>query len=186
MQLFGSYTSPYVRHCRVVLLETELPCEFIESDGQMSSKHSPAQRLPFLRDRDLLLTDSAPIVRHLREHAGQSFMPTIEEYDQFCLVNTLIDSAVNLFILEKDGLTPEQSSYLKRQSNRIDTCLQTLAQIPLSQGAPYSDFELRLGCVLAWSRFRKRFEFDQHPELVAFLAQIDQYAPFIETAPPNN
>lgn len=186
MQLFGSYTSPYVRHCRVVLLETELPCEFVESDGQTSAKHSPAQRVPFLRDGDRLLTDSASIVRYLREKAGQSFLPSIEDYDRFCLANTLMDSAVNLFMLEKDGLTPEQSPYLKRQSNRIATCLQTLAQHPLSHTAPYSDFELRLGCVLAWSRFRNRFEFSQYDELATFLAKIDQYTPFSDTAPPKN
>ena len=30
MKLYGSFTSPFVRHVRIVLLETGLACEFIE------------------------------------------------------------------------------------------------------------------------------------------------------------
>lgn len=185
MQLFGSFTSPFVRHCRIVLLETGTACEFVESDAQTSARHSPAQKLPFLKDGERLLTDSTSIIRYLREHAVQGFFPKIEDYDRFCLANTLLDAAVNLFMLEKDGITPEQSPYLQRQRNRIDTCLEALAQCPLSDGPPYNDFELRLGCVLAWSRFRQRFEFSQHPELTGFLERMDRYDHFSHTAPPD-
>ena len=40
MKLYGSYTSPFVRHCRIVLLETQQSCEFIETD-QTSSATNP-------------------------------------------------------------------------------------------------------------------------------------------------
>lgn len=186
MQLFGSYTSPYVRHCRTVLNETGLTCEFVESDAKVSAERSPAQKLPFLKDGERMLTDSASIIRYLREKAGQDFLPAIEDYDRFCLANTLLDSAVNLFLLERDGLTPAQSPYLERQRRRIDTCLDSLSECPMSDAAPYSDFELRLGCVLAWGRFRQRFEFAHYSSLDGFMAGIDQYAPFAETAPPTD
>ena len=32
MKLFGSYTSPYVRHCRIVLAQNGQDCEFVETD----------------------------------------------------------------------------------------------------------------------------------------------------------
>ena len=88
MQLFGSYTSPYVRHCRIALAETGLRGEFIESDTRTSAERSPSQKLPFLQDGELLLTDSSSILRYLREKAGQSFFPSLRGYDDFCLTNS--------------------------------------------------------------------------------------------------
>lgn len=185
MQLFGSYTSPYVRHCRIALKETGLRCEFVESDARTSAERSPTQKLPFLNDGERHLTDSASILRYLREKAGQRFFTRLQDYDDFLLANTLMDSAANLFMLEKDGLTPEQSPYLERQRRRIDTCLDALAQRPLGNQPPYSDFELRLGCVLAWSRYRQRFAFEHYTALAELLEALDDYAPFAETAPPT-
>lgn len=184
MQLFGSYTSPYVRHCRIALLETDLACEFVESDARTSAERSPTQKLPFLQDGEQLLTDSCSILRYIREKANQPFFPSLRDYDDFCLTNTLMDSAANLFVLEKDGITPEQSPYLERQRRRIDTSLDALSQRPLTQNAPYSDFELRLGCVLGWARFRDRFSFTQYPALAEFYENLGQYAPFAQTTPP--
>ena len=63
MELFGSFTSPYVRHCRVVLAHTGLDCEFVETDYDQSAARSPTRRVPFLRDGDRMLTDSASILR---------------------------------------------------------------------------------------------------------------------------
>ncbi len=185
MQLFGSYTSPYVRHCRIALAETGLRCEFVESDTRTSAERSPSQKLPFLQDGELLLTDSASILRYLREKAGQSFFPSLRDFDDFCLANTLMDAAQNLLVLERDGLTPAQSPYLERQQRRIDTVLDALAQRAPSNQPPFSDFELRLGCVLAWGRYRNRFSFQQYAGLTELLEGLDQYAPFAETAPPQ-
>lgn len=185
MQLFGSYTSPYVRHCRIALAETGLRCELVESDARTSAERSPSQKLPFLLDGELLLTDSSSILRYIREKAGQSFFPSVRDYDDYCLVNTLMDAAQILLVLERDGITPEHSVYLERQCRRIDTSLDALAQRPLSIQPSYSDFELRLGCVLAWGRYRDRIHFDQYPRFTELLEGLDQYAPFAETAPPQ-
>lgn len=183
MQLFGSYTSPFVRHCRIVLLETGLPCEFVESDASVSAARSPTKKLPFLVDGDLLLTDSTTIIRHLREQAGEAFLPNLRDHDHFCLVNTALDAAANLFMLEKDGVSPEGSPYLGRQQNRVQSCLEVLNDSVLGLKAPYSDFELRLGTFLAWGRFRNRFDVSPYPRLVDFLTAMDQYPHFASTAP---
>lgn len=47
MELFGSYTSPFVRHCRIALLETKTKFSFTETDFETSAKLSPAKRFPF-------------------------------------------------------------------------------------------------------------------------------------------
>lgn len=183
MQLFGSYTSPFVRHCRIVLLETSLPCEFVESDASVSAARSPTKKLPFLVDGDLVLTDSTTIIRHLREQAGEAFLPKLRDHDYFCLVNTALDAAVNLFLLEKDGVSPESSTYLGRQHKRVQSCLEVLNGLELGLKAPYSDFELRLGSFLAWGRFRNRFDASPYPRLVDFLSAMDKYPHFTATAP---
>jgi glutathione S-transferase len=48
---------------------------------------------------------------------------------------------------------------------------------------PYNDAELRLLCYLDWVLFRKRFTFDEYPNLTAFLAGARAYQPFTQTIP---
>lgn len=50
MRLFGSYTSPFVRHIRTALADTGMEYEFVETDCSNSAALSPAQRVPFLHD----------------------------------------------------------------------------------------------------------------------------------------
>ena len=38
MKLYGNYTSPFVRHCRVALLQQKLDCDFVEIDYAMTAK----------------------------------------------------------------------------------------------------------------------------------------------------
>lgn len=183
MKLYGSYTSPFVRHCRIVLLETGLPCEFIVTDGAASAAKSPTRKVPFLEDGELLLTDSCSIVKYLREKNMQAFCFTAIEYDRFCLVNTLLDASVNLFMLEKDGILPEQSAYLQRHAARIKSGLATLETMRWRSAPPYNDAELRLLCYLDWVLFRKLFSFDEYTNLTQFLNNARSYQPFTQTIP---
>ena len=64
MKLYGSYTSPYVRHCRIVIEQLGLACDFVEADYTLSAKKSPSMKVPFLQDGDLQLTDSTSILFH--------------------------------------------------------------------------------------------------------------------------
>lgn len=185
MQLFGSYTSPFVRHCRIALLETGLPCDFVETDYAASAVGSPAQRVPYLEDDHIQLHDSAAILKYLRSKAGQPFLDDAVDYDRFCLVNTALDTTVNVFLLERDGITPQQSAYLQRQSNRIASSLEALNGASLPAQAPYSDADLRLACFLDWALFRNRFTLDAYPQLAAFLENANSYEHFRVTAPPR-
>jgi glutathione S-transferase len=183
MELFGSYTSPYVRHCRILLLETGLDCVFTEIDHSISAAQSPTKRMPFLRDGAVTLTDSSSIVKYLRNKAGQAFFEDAVAYDRFCMVNTALDTTVNLFMLEKDGVTPEKSSYLMRQSQRLVSTLEELNKQPLPTQGPYTDTDLRLACYLGWALFRKRVDLKLYPNLEIFLQAANDYEYFRVTAP---
>lgn len=184
MQLFGSYTSPFVRHIRIVLERTGIDCEFVETDYAQSAAQSPACRVPFLRDGDRMLTDSLSILRHLRETAGDAFFADLDEFDRFLLVDTALDACVNVFLLERDGIGPDQVGYLKRQQLRIRQCLQALEDG--SDGTRSSlegDFALRLGCFLSWALFRERLTLDDFPRLADFQRRFESDALIAGTHP---
>ncbi|MEX0914692.1 MAG: glutathione S-transferase [Wenzhouxiangellaceae bacterium] len=174
MKLHGSYTSPYVRHCRIALAQTGLDCEFVETDYEQSAAQSPACRVPFLHNGELMLTDSASILKYLREKAGQTFFEGVRDYDLFLLVNTAMDSTVNLFLLGKEGFTPETSAYLKRQQRRVDQTLKYLNRlIAETESGDWSDGRIRLGCYLSWALFRERLTLDDHPALAQLQRQFE-------------
>ena len=185
MKLYGSYTSPFVRHCRIVLLETELACDFIETDAAGSAVQSPTKRVPFLQDGDQFFTDSSSIIKYLREKAGGSFCPSAKELDDFCLVNTALETTVNIFFLERDGAKAAEIPYLQRQVARIESSLSELNKFDLPTRAPYNDAQLRLACYIGWAMFRKRVDFSPYPQLQTFFANISQYPYFQDTAPQS-
>lgn len=183
MKLYGSFTSPYVRHCRIALLEVNTSFEFIETDQTISAIKSPTKRVPFLEDGEIFLSDSSSILKHLREKAGTAFLATASELNQFCIVNTALDATTNLFFLERDGVDIQAYEYTRRQAARIESSLAELNATQLPLQAPYSDVDLRLGCYLAWGLFRKRISLAAYENLQKFLTNINQYPPFADTAP---
>lgn len=184
MKLYGSYTSPFVRHCRIALLENNIAYEFVETDQASSAVKSPTKRVPFLADGNVFLTDSSSILKYIREKSGQSFLTALAEMDQFCTINTALDSTVNLFFLQRDGVNIQAYEYLKRQSARIDSSLAELNQLELPMSTPYNDVHLRLACYLAWALMRKCISLDPYTNLQKFLDNMDNYPPFAQTKPP--
>lgn len=183
MKLYGSYTSPFVRHCRIVLLETGLPFEFIETDMIGSAARSPTKRVPFLEDGDQLFTDSGSIIKYLREKAGNTFCADAKEFDQFCMVNTALDATTNLFFIERDGVQVGDIPYLQRQAARIESTLGELNAMKLPMCAPYNDAQLRLACFIGWAKFRKRLDFTRYDNVENFFKGAQSYENFTLTAP---
>lgn len=185
MRLYGSYTSPFVRHCRIVLAETALSAEFIETAGNDPRNKSPTRRVPYFEDGSVRLSDSTSILRYLREKSGGTFLPNVEALDSYCLVNTLLDAGVNVFLFERvDGLLPEKSEYLRRQVARVESGLAELNARAWPADLRGNDAAIRLACFLAWGRFRKRFTIEGMDSLKAVLAAADEWEHFAATAPP--
>lgn len=184
MILYGSYTSPFVRHCRIELITSGLDYEFVETDYAASDTGSPTKRVPYLEDSGRKLTDSSSILLHLKNKQGKGFIDTPENMELFAMAGTALDTAINLFLLEKEGQTPENNAYLARQQARVESSLVALDAHDLSMAAPYSIAEIRLGCLLDWGLYRQRFSIEQAANLSAFLDAIRSWGPFAETAPP--
>lgn len=185
MKLYGSYTSPFVRHCRIALAESGQHFEFIETDYSQSALASPAQRVPFLRLGELQLHDSSSILKYIREHSGRDFLADLVDYDRYCLINTALDTCINIFLLERDGFTAEQIPYLKRQQARIDAILLELSHQNWLKNNPWNDASIRLACFLDWALFRQRLELSNYPVLLTFLQYARDQDVFANTAPPT-
>lgn len=184
MKLYGSYTSPFVRHCRIVLLETGINCEFIETDQVASAAKSPTKRVPFFEDGDIFLTDSSAIIKYLREKSGHHFCASTEELNKLCLVNSALDTVVNLFFIKRDGVDISGTPYLQRQAARIQSTLEELNSTPFSLHAPYDDADLRLGCFIGWAKLRNQIDFSVYPNIEKFYQEILGYEFFEKTMPP--
>ena len=185
MELFGSYTSPYVRHCRIVMMQLGQSFKFVETNNDMSAKGSPTQRVPYLRDGDRFLTDSSSILKYTRQKAGQPFLADIDDAERFHLANTGLEATVNVFQMEKDGITPPQSPYLKRQAARTQSVLETLNASKPEITSPASDSILRIACFFGWALFRKRIDLRPYPHLASFYEHAQRIPHFPETAPPT-
>ena len=186
MKLYGSYTSPFVRHCRVALAQEGLDFDFIEADYAMSAEKSPTAKVPFLADGDLALTDSSSILKYIREKSGKRFLADLDDYENFAMANTLQDAAINVFILEKEGFDAEQIQYMARQKNRIQSGLKAFNQ---HFGAnPNHDITrdgtLRCACFLTWGLFRKCIRLNGLDNLNRMLNAANQVDGFAATAPP--
>lgn len=183
MKLYGSYTSPYVRHCRIALMQEGFDFELIETDYAASAEQSPCGKVPFFRDGDLFLTDSSSILKYIREKTGKVFIPNVRDFDLYALVNTLMDSAINIFLLEKDGITPENSNYVKRQKTRVIEGIQDLDKLLLNDFDLSNDLYIRAACFIAWGAYRNRFSIDGLGNLNALLTKANLSDEFQRTAP---
>lgn len=185
MKLHGSYTSPFVRHCRIALMQEGIEFDFVETDHALSAQTSPAAKVPFLTAGDLLLTDSSSILKYIREQSGGRFLAELDDYENFALTNTVLDSMINVFLLENEGFGPEQIQYLARQKNRIDSALATLNQRINPADGITRDSALRCACFIDWALFRKRASFEGYDNLLALLAAANEVQLFVDTAPPG-
>jgi len=183
MELFGSYTSPYVRHCRIVMMQLGQAFTLVPTDNDASAKGSPTQRVPYLKDGQRFLGDSMTIVQYARSKAGQAFLADLDDAERFYLANTALEATVNIFQLEKDAITPSQSPYLQRQAARAQSILETLDTAKLEIDGNGSDSVLRLACYFGWALFRKRIDLTPYPNLMKFFDRAQKIPHFAETAP---
>lgn len=185
IKLFGSYTSPYVRHCRIALAQTEMLYTFVETDYAASDVGSPTKRVPYLHDGAVKLHDSSAIIHYLRQKNGQAFLQTPAQTEQFALANTVLDTCINVFLLENSGFSDSENPFLQRQQARIDSGLLALNAMlsPTPELSTMNDADWRVACLLDWGLFRGRLSLDNTPNLHDFLTTVQTWQIFQETAP---
>jgi glutathione S-transferase len=121
----------------------------------------------------------------VRRKGRQDFLADIADAERFHLATTALASTVNVFQLEKDGIAPSQSAYLRREGARVASILEVLNKDNLeTSGVTTSDSVLRIACFFGWALFRKRLDLAPYENLVAFYERAQSIPHFAETAPP--
>jgi glutathione S-transferase len=194
IKLYGHDTSPYVRRIRVLLAEKGL--DFTrDADSWMTPtaevlRINPILRVPALVDGEQSLFDSKLIATYLYDRYPQAmaastsgmppFQTTLYHPDQryddeniLHFIDAALDSAINVFVLELDGVTADRAAYLGRQGERIRRCMSWLEE-RLGDRATFHEgrfafIDVALTCALDWFTFRKRYPVQEHPGLVRFL-----------------
>ena len=195
MKLYGVRTSPYVRHARVALTQSNLEWELEQVTLDTIGK-SPTLRVPLLIDGNLTLSDSSVIVRYIREQSGQDFLATVADHELFALATSVLDTAVNVYLMNigdsadlaevpagASAIGFDPKTYFERQQERIPVGMQELEHCQLSSSQPYTDGEIRLACLLDWAAYRGTIDLSGKDNLCRFLNEIRMWQPFAETAP---
>lgn len=183
MKLFGSVTSPYVRHVRVALAQSGFDYTFVEADYAMSAERSPTAKVPFFEDGDLTLTDSTSILKHVREKSGMGFLEDLEDCELYFMADTLTDAGINQFMMEKEGATADRFPYLGRQQFRVLKGLEELNRRLDPGDGIGRDGALRTACLIGWGLFRNRFSLDGLDNLRGLMEAAGRDPVFVETAP---
>lgn len=185
MKLHGSYTSPFVRHCRVALKQEGIAFDFVEVDHAASAEQSPVAKMPYLTGVDGgMLTDSSSILKYIREQGGGKFLAALADFETFALANTVVDSMINVFLLETEGFGADKIRYIGRQQKRIGGGLDALDRRIGTAGIA-QDGALRCACMLDWALFRGRLDgLDDYANLKRLLADANATPAFADTAPP--
>ena len=208
-KLFGHDPSPFVRRVRILMLELGVPFERDDNNWQKPNeefvKASPISRLPMLDRgpdaRTRFVYDSRVIAEVLYEDgivkpSGESpalqktlWNAELQDDDKNVLstMDAAIESAVNVFLLENDGVTPAQSKYLHRQNVRVTSCLEWLEgryanRTALTPGT-LAFVDMSLVSALGWLRFRNRADVTAYPNLLAVETAFANRPSFSSTIP---
>ena len=185
IKLFGSLTSPYVRHCRIVLLDNQNAFEFIEADTAMRDQITPTLKVPYLEHDGLRLHDSHSIVQYCRSLAGQSAFPEITDLDYFLLASTVLETGINILQLKRSGLSADAVPFLKRQNLRLNSLLQALETLSEARPWQWNDATIRAACMIRWIEMREYNDFSDYPALRNLHTQALAQPNFAATEPPE-
>lgn len=206
LKLYGHDPSPFVRRIRILLAELGLPFER-DAHGWLDpvaafETNAPTKRLPMLdRGPDAKVRyvfESRVIAGVLYDDPARSpgpdvqqtlWSPALDTADQN-LVSTLdvgLEAAVNLFLMEKDGLAGDATPYLKRQTARVAECL-TWAERAYAGRTTFTPGTLAFVDIvtvstIGWLRFRERVDVMRWPNLVAVETALADRPSFASTRP---
>lgn len=196
LTLYGTTTSPYVRRVRVVAQELGVPVSLVntfEDEGQKQMRaRNPIWKVPTASVGELDMFDSRTICAFLLHTHGPEPLAAVQidnvhELNLLNVIDGALDALINVFYLNKDGVTAKSSSYVAKQLERANnamTWLETWASGPwLSQVQKLGLCEIAMVTTIDWMRFRSTYDVAQHPKLVELAAQWAERESFASTLP---
>ena len=167
-------------------------------------KIAHARGIPVLVDGSQALLDSKVIAAYIYERHPQPppaappghppLQPTLwhpehrfDDENTLLAIDAAVDSAINLFLLELDGVATQGSPYLLRQRERVASCLTwvdgRLAGGTTFHAGVFAAVDIALMCALQWMEFRRRYPVEEHRSLERFLEQHKERPSLASTHP---
>lgn len=192
MKLYCSANSPFARKVRVVLAELGIAHEEVRVDVYDAppefERANPNLRIPCLLEGERALFESNVIVDYLLRHpdaaAGRGDPPLVgsltrpeRQWEDRMVLETiegLLDSAIMVYQLDRDGITAEQSGTVRRQLQRVQSELDWLEERVGEAGfvpGVLSIQDLNLTIALQWLDFRQPAPWRGRPHLEALVAR---------------
>ncbi len=195
IRIFGTETSPYVRRVHIVAEELGLPysrVNTVSDEGQAELReNSPLWKVPAAVVDGELVLDSRVITEVLLGRCPEAELArplSLAERNAITVIDGAVDSLINCLYLGRDGIRPEQASYLQKQRERATCAMRwiegALRDGWLSEARSFGLPELALGTGAAWMRYRDAYPVDEHPGIVTCLERCLQRESFAKTAPP--
>ncbi|MEM0651243.1 glutathione S-transferase [Klebsiella huaxiensis] len=202
MKLIGSYTSPFVRKISVILLEKDIPFEFVNefpyNDVNGVAQYNPLGKVPALvTDNGEYWYDSQIIAQYLEQlGVAPNMLPAepqaaLKMRQLEALADGVMEAALAL-VREKTRPAAQQSeSELLRQREKVARGLDALEGYA-SDGTLRPD-EVNLAtisaaCAIAYLNFRRVAPgwCATRPKLVRLVDSLFQRASFARTEPPRS
>jgi glutathione S-transferase len=184
MKLFGTITSPYVRRVRIILLDSGINFDWVDTSQETGLKElkskTPLWKIPYMEISDnFSLWDSRTIIDYLIQNYKPKQIRAIQEefkWKEECMIRAVdaaLDSGINLFYLKKEGASVDQFPYLKKQESRIPSILhwveKELNDLFWSQNKSMGISELAMYTALDWFQFRSVCDLSVFPGILAFM-----------------
>lgn len=199
MQLYSASASPFVRKCRVCILETgqEGDVEILDAVGtpldssNMPTSHNPLGKIPALvRDDGPALYDSRVITRYLNDLVGGTLYPEARIWETLTLEATadgIMEAAV--LMIYEGRCRPEElqsNEWVDAQWAKAARALDAIESRWMSHlSGPLDMAQIATGCALEYLDFRHaaRDWRAGRPELSAWQAEFAQRPSMAATQP---
>ncbi|BBO20187.1 MAG: glutathione S-transferase [Candidatus Desulfobacillus denitrificans] len=200
MKLIGSLTSPYVRKTRIALAEKKIEYEFVLDNPWSAdtgvARLNPLGKVPVLvLDDDSTLFDSRVIVEYIDGMTPNNrLMPAagrerirIKRWE--ALADGVMDASVAAFLEARRPKKEQSASWVSRQREKIDRCLEMMAEElgeqPWCSGTIFSLADIAVGCALGYLDFRLADIHwrERHPNLARLFGELMERPSFAETVP---
>lgn len=199
--VYGTLTSPYVRRVRAVAHELGAEVDLVDAfteDGQAQLRAaSPLWKVPAAKIDGTLVFDSSVIVDTLIRRDGGATSDAVEPIapddlrtrNIVTVVDGVLDALINVFYLDKDGISAAQSTYVTKQLDRARASMgwldEQLDGVWLSPNRRFGVAELALTTTLGWMRFRDRYPVADHLALLHAFETHDARPSMAATRPPG-
>lgn len=179
MKLYGSFTSPYVRRLRLILMDVKydmIDAPTSSAEGRaILRKLNPTMKIPMFEDNGLVLCDSTVIAQYLHEKLARPYL-SIPQLNLLKIIDGITDSYIQLFLLDKSGFdTTDDKMYFNLQHERIARSFKYLENVVADKHISATDWNylsISLYTSLDWVKVRKLHDFSHLEAIQSFYTAV--------------